>query len=195
MPQIYAKPVIIPPYPKPRDGHCGMCGERPTGTAYLGKVRVAGPIAELLAEARVQFSSEADFISWTEQNFGLNFQNRGWPTRRVRALICQDCAGPLDALGDVDEEYPAIECPGCGLTFRRYKSYRGRRLVFDYEGVQYGVAYCSAACGAKARRKAKRIKNRQCVVCKQKFKSPRRDAQYCSGACRQQRYRVAHSQP
>ena len=70
MPQIYSKPIIIPPYPKPRDGYCGMCGERPTGTAYLGKVRVAGPIAELLAEARVQFSSEAEFISWLSKTLG-----------------------------------------------------------------------------------------------------------------------------
>jgi hypothetical protein len=41
----------------------------------------------------------------------------------------------------------------------------------------------------RARRARRRLKHRRCETCRGYFKSPRRDARYCSAACRQKAYR------
>ena len=52
------------------------------------------------------------------------------------------------------------------------------------------VPYCCEACGKRARRKPNGIKNHICAACKGEFRSTRRDARFCTNACRQSDYRL-----
>ena len=49
---------------------------------------------------------------------------------------------------------------------------------------------CCNACLRRAVRKKRRIKDLTCTVCKEEFATARKDAKYCSGACRQWAYRL-----
>jgi hypothetical protein len=75
------------------------------------------------------------------------------------------------------------KCSGCGETVKR----RVRTLQSWVDRPQF----CSWECRWRYGRRIKRHKERTCVVCGASFTTTRRDAGYCSNACRQKAYRAA----
>ena len=90
--------------------------------------------------------------------------------------LCGQCATPHEtAYADT-----TAACPGCGImmNFSRRDAYTTRWIA------------CSTRCYQRAWRSSHRIKTRTCEVCRTEFPSPRKDARFCSGACRQWQYRL-----
>src|SRR6266536_257970 len=84
--------------------------------------------------------------------------------------VCKQCATPKELNGAETQ----VTCPGCLRTF-----------FVPYQWKAYRRRYCCDACGQRARRKAARMKTHRCPACKTEFRSARRDARFCSNACRQ----------
>jgi hypothetical protein len=70
-------------------------------------------------------------------------------------------------------------CHGCGrrLTFVVHWERRDNRFT------------CDNVCARRALRKQRRPKRRLCTQCSKRFSSARKDAQFCSSACKQKAYR------
>src|ERR1700739_5090025 len=77
------------------------------------------------------------------------------------------------------------ECPACGKV--ETHSVRTIQSWIDKPHC------CSWPCKARYRRTVKRHKERTCVICGNSFTTTRRDASYCSNACRQKAYRAGKS--
>ena len=92
--------------------------------------------------------------------------------------VCEDCVMPAEAA----EDRMRIQCAGCGLD-----------LSVPHLYGQPSAKVCSRACLHRALRKSKRPKQRVCGTCKTPFISSRRDARFCSAACRQWAYRLRSS--
>ena len=95
--------------------------------------------------------------------------------------LCGQCATPeelayADTTGD---------CPGCGIPmqFSRRDGYTTRWVA------------CSTRCYHRAWRSSHRMKTRTCEVCRRGFQSTRRDARFCSSACRQKHHRAGGDPP
>jgi hypothetical protein len=89
--------------------------------------------------------------------------------------VCEQCA----TQSELKFATTLLSCPGCSRTLlvpQRWNAHRRQ--------------YCCEACGKRARRKASRKKAHICAVCKTEFRSARRDARFCSNACRQSDYRL-----
>jgi hypothetical protein len=94
--------------------------------------------------------------------------------------LCGQCATPQESTyADTTGE-----CPGCGMAMRF------NRL----DGFTTRWVTCSTRCYQRAWRKSRRIKARICGVCRFEFQSPRKDARFCSNACRQWHYRARLAQ-
>jgi hypothetical protein len=91
--------------------------------------------------------------------------------------VCEPCAASWgeDSAGPRRQ----IECPGCGLM-----------LSISTARVWQHIKACSSICYQRGRRKSQRFKQVICETCKTEFQSTRKDAQFCSGACRQWAYRL-----
>jgi ribosomal protein S27E len=89
--------------------------------------------------------------------------------------VCEQCATQQE----LDAAKTQVICPGCSRT-----------LFVPYQWNGHRRRYCCEACGKRARRKANRMKTHLCPVCKVEFQSARRDARFCSDACRQSTYRL-----
>jgi hypothetical protein len=89
--------------------------------------------------------------------------------------VCEQCATQKE----LDGAKTQVICPGCSRT-----------LFVPYQWKAHRRRYCCEACGKRARRKVRRLKTHLCSVCKIEFRSARRDARFCSNACRQSRYRL-----
>ena len=82
-------------------------------------------------------------------------------------------------IGDaVKKGYSLKKCKVCGRFMKEWDHH----------------AYCRQRCindGYRARRRRRHEQelNKQCVVCGEKFTAKRKDAQYCSAACKQAAYR------
>jgi hypothetical protein len=87
--------------------------------------------------------------------------------------VCGQCLLPSEAESHRLKDHRCI-CEGCGLEL----------LV-----TNNSVKVCSRACAQRASRKSKREKQNRCERCQKTFTSARRDARYCSNACRQWTYR------
>jgi hypothetical protein len=99
--------------------------------------------------------------------------------------VCDVCVTD-DELDHVKQK---VTCRGCGrcLSVPGWRTSRVNRLM----GVGRAVrAECNNACFRRALRKKRRVKDLTCTVCKEEFTSARKDAKYCSGACRQWAYRL-----
>jgi hypothetical protein len=90
--------------------------------------------------------------------------------------VCESCATNLKA-----ELRRPMECPGCGLVLSVPTSREWRH-----------IKACSNICYQRGRRKSQRFKQLVCETCKTAFQSSRKDAKFCSGACRQLTYRRRH---
>jgi hypothetical protein len=95
--------------------------------------------------------------------------------------ICQTCLTPKEQAQDRVESI----CAGCS------------RLLSIPDGVTCTKRwiYCSDRCRRRMARKTHRQKLRLCKTCGNSFQSPRKDARYCSSACRQWSYRRRRSVP
>ena len=115
---------------------------------------------------------ETGFMVWDRVAWGV-FRDKdvclGAHARWV--AVCRDCMSPDEAA----ETRTKMTCPGCGLTLS---------IPEEYE-----IKACSSACAQRAVRKLRRPKQHFCEVCKVEFTSARRDARFCSDACRQWAYR------
>jgi hypothetical protein len=124
----------------------------------------------LTATAVMVQAALADF--WIDNGDGTS-SPFGYRTRW--AAVCEGCASPAEAA----EAALTTSCSGCGLPLATTRNRSGRI-----------VTVCSRACEQRIARKAKRLKKPCCCVCKVRFTSARRDARYCSSACRQWAYRL-----
>ncbi len=95
--------------------------------------------------------------------------------------VCEQCA----TQEELNWAKTQVICPGCSRT-----------LFVPYQWNAHRRRYCCDDCGERARHKARRIsrkagrmKTHVCPVCKSEFQSARRDARFCSNACRQWTYR------
>ncbi len=86
--------------------------------------------------------------------------------------ICSAC---LTAEESTRSDWVEIISGGCVRKMMVQKGWRG---------------FCSARCAARVRRARRRIKARRCIVCLKSFQTPRKDAKFCSNACRQHAYRL-----
>ena len=91
--------------------------------------------------------------------------------------VCKAC---LTVEEDTRPNWRQRTCSGCG---------RKMVVISCWRGHHWRGQYCSARCQARDRRKRDRIKNLVCTVCKARFRSSRKDARFCSDACRQLAYR------
>jgi hypothetical protein len=85
--------------------------------------------------------------------------------------VCDACT----TLKEAEEDRERLACPGCGIN-----------LTVPRGAL---VKACSNACVQRAARKTKRLKKLFCAMCHVEFTSSRRDARYCSSACRQKAHR------
>jgi ssDNA-binding Zn-finger/Zn-ribbon topoisomerase 1 len=94
--------------------------------------------------------------------------------------LCGQCATPKE------KAYAHVggECPGCGIAMRfsHRDAWRTRWVT------------CSTRCYQRAWRRSRRIKLRACEGCHREFQSSRKDARFCSNACRQMQYRARLAQ-
>jgi hypothetical protein len=82
-----------------------------------------------------------------------------------------------------------VTCAGCDrrLSVARWKTGRVASLM----GCGHPTRHtCNNACFRRSLRKQRRAKDLICVVCREGFTSARKDAKYCSSACRQWAYRL-----
>jgi hypothetical protein len=86
-----------------------------------------------------------------------------------RTIVCGDWIHRRTA-------FPALEEPGRLLC--SHCSYHGDRTY-----------HCSTACYRRFQRAKKRIKARECQACGSRFQAIRKNATYCSNACRQWAHR------
>jgi hypothetical protein len=85
------------------------------------------------------------------------------------------------------------DCGGCGRLLY-FPSTRIRRKA-SLNGDQRQLATtCNNACFRRALRKKRRLKGHVCTTCREEFASARKDAKFCSGACRQWTYRMRGAQ-
>ena len=98
--------------------------------------------------------------------------------------VCEVCI--TDQELDNPRKYK-VDCHGCGCHLVYVGEVRGS---YDWRSGNWrSPAACCNACYRTALRKQRRIKRRECANCGCDFRSPRVDARFCSGACRQDAYR------
>ncbi len=125
------------------------------------------------------------------------YHNRDAPEgRSYRACLCEDHLW--------DDPQP---CPGCARLVSNLKNAAWRRvrdwLYADEKPRAHPRPFCSEQCRRRVfrtERKAAQLAargedERQCVGCSAEFKGRRRDARYCSVACRQRAYRLRLTGP
>jgi hypothetical protein len=93
----------------------------------------------------------------------------------ILALVCPSC---LRSNEDDPLQHDPVPCIGCSRPL-------------DTAGGQYRP-YCSDRCRQVARRNSQ-PREKHCQLCERTFTPPRRDAKYCSPACKQQAYRIRHN--
>jgi hypothetical protein len=89
--------------------------------------------------------------------------------------ICDFCLTPEEKAQDRVESL----CSGCSRILS----------IPDDLTCYKRWTYCSDRCRRRAARQTQRQKHRTCETCGMTFQSPRRDARYCSSACRQWSFR------
>jgi hypothetical protein len=109
----------------------------------------------------------------------------GYASEACTPAHCTRCGAVIECgfqCIDVNSGYGRIKrkliC-GQGSGLHACTSGMGRVLTY----------YCSRACGRRHRRARNRVKEVVCSVCDHLFPTTRRDARYCSNACRQEAYR------
>ena len=88
------------------------------------------------------------------------------------ALLCHDCLADDAASTHTG---PFVPCIGCGRPL-------------DTAGERFGP-YCTDRCRQVGRRNSQ-PKKKLCQQCSREFTPPRRDAKFCSAACKQKAYRT-----
>ena len=110
----------------------------------------------------------------------MRYPIRNWePWEPDFVSVCMACFKQADA--DVTSRQQRYErrCQGCGEP-----------IMTPTEGV-FCWQVCSKRCYQRALRKRHRRENwRCCKVCKDRFEPTRKDARFCSNACRQFAYRA-----
>ena len=99
--------------------------------------------------------------------------------------VCEICVTDQER----ERQHYKVTCKGCG----RLLSFPLQRLgrVASLNGGGHRTARtCSNACFRRALRKRRRPKGHVCAVCREEFTSARKDAKFCSSACRQWAYRL-----
>ena len=79
-------------------------------------------------------------------------------------------------------------------TVKMHCAFCGKEMYADITSYNLGLKYCSGHCASHAGSKAVSDRNRElrdktCPVCGKEFTAVRRDAKYCSKACKQMAYR------
>jgi hypothetical protein len=112
----------------------------------------------------------------------INGRALGWHV----SPVCTTCVTREER----DAPHRNSDCPGCGRLLYFPLRRVSRRTSLSGGDQRPLATTCSNACFRRSLRKKRRIKNLTCTVCKEKFASVRKDAKYCSGACRQWAYRL-----
>jgi hypothetical protein len=99
--------------------------------------------------------------------------------------VCPMCA----TFEELDRDNHRVDCRGCGRHLR-VPVYKTSRLTSLNGSNQRWLHHCDDACYRVALRRDRRIKQPICVVCGVSFQTARKDAQFCSSACRQKAYRT-----
>jgi predicted nucleic acid-binding Zn ribbon protein len=114
----------------------------------------------------------------------MRYPIRNWPThdddlQASLGSLCMPCFKEAHVSETSRQQRYERECNGCGEP-----------IMTPLEGV-FGWQVCSKRCYQRALRKRHRRENsRSCKVCKDRFEPTRKDARFCSNACRQFAYRA-----
>src|SRR6516165_12593411 len=101
-----------------------------------------------------------------------NWDPDPWGVRRVS--VCMPCFKAANVEAASTQARYERECCGCGEP-----------ILNPTYGV-FGYEVCSSRCYQRDLRKSNRQKKaHSCKVCKRRFEPSRKDAQFCSNACRQ----------
>jgi hypothetical protein len=172
-----------------------ICNRHSGEDVFGGKLHATATYLEMVGRCtrcHYQLGDEAYLVREQVQGTSyfhkddVNFEHPLFATVRSTLVpVCRMCTW--------DEELAHnrywVNCAGCDrrLSVPRWKTGRVASLMGGGHPTRHT---CNNACLRRALRKKRRVKDLTCTVCKEEFASARKDAKYCSGACRQWAYRL-----
>jgi hypothetical protein len=191
---------------------CGTCGARlyPSETVYRAAANpesgpdLRGIVYPSCFACRCRSATHAKYARFCDE---CRWTSRSWARWYPERVYCKqagpDHGGPYCGTCHPRSWHPARPCDGCGRPVVNHQSVRpgyrrdgGYVLTPDYAKPDTWRVFCSERCRRSvfhAEQKAKREHEPiVCPVCRERVDARRRDARYCSPACRQHAYRARH---
>jgi hypothetical protein len=123
------------------------------------------------------FAADAELFM-VRETIAWSFYTTFVLTQPERVAVCSGCVSAAEMAAATITSV----CAGCG-----------HRLIYPAERRLRMPQTCSPACAQRVRRQLHRPKRLTCQICRKSFTSARRDARFCSNACRQWHYRRART--